>query len=101
MREKLNPPPSSSSATQVALQSLPRWIAIWVSKLDPFVSNCTGEITAEEAMRISWFLRCGGYLFGSCWAVRDTIHGRAIKNKEALANPGALALYADRAELQS
>ncbi len=33
-------------------------------------------------------------------AVRDVIHGRPIKNKEALANPDALALYEDLAELQ-
>jgi acetoacetyl-CoA synthetase len=34
-------------------------------------------------------------------AVRDVIHGRPVKNKEALANPEALALYADRPELQA
>jgi acetoacetyl-CoA synthetase len=34
-------------------------------------------------------------------AVRDVIHGRAVKNKEALANPEALELYAGRAELES
>lgn len=34
-------------------------------------------------------------------AVRDVIHGRAIKNTEALANPGALAEFIDRAELRS
>ncbi len=34
-------------------------------------------------------------------AVRDVIHGRAVKNVEALANPEALALYKDRAELES
>ncbi len=34
-------------------------------------------------------------------AVRDVIHGRAVKNIEALANPEALALYKDRAELES
>ncbi|MEE8536205.1 MAG: acetoacetate--CoA ligase, partial [Kiloniellales bacterium] len=34
-------------------------------------------------------------------AVRDVIHGRPVKNREALANPEALALYADRAELES
>ena len=34
-------------------------------------------------------------------AVRDTVHGRAIKNKEALANPEALELYRDLPELQS
>ena len=32
-------------------------------------------------------------------AVRDVIHGRAIKNREALANPEALELYRGRKEL--
>jgi acetoacetyl-CoA synthetase len=34
-------------------------------------------------------------------AVRDVVHGAAVKNAEALANPEALAYYANRAELQS
>ncbi len=34
-------------------------------------------------------------------AVRDVIHGREVKNKDALANPEALELYAGRAELES
>jgi len=34
-------------------------------------------------------------------AVRDVVHGRQVKNKEALANPEALDLYADIAELQT
>ena len=34
-------------------------------------------------------------------AVRDVVHGRAVKNKEALANPEALELYAGLAELSS
>jgi acetoacetyl-CoA synthetase len=34
-------------------------------------------------------------------AVRDVIHGRAVKNKEALANPAALAHFENRAELAS
>ena len=34
-------------------------------------------------------------------AVRDVVHGRPVKNKEALANPEALALYADLDELRS
>lgn len=34
-------------------------------------------------------------------AVRDLIHGKQVKNKEALANPEALDYFADRAELQS
>ena len=34
-------------------------------------------------------------------AVRDVVHGRPVKNREALANPEALALFADLAELAS
>ena len=34
-------------------------------------------------------------------AVRDVVHGRPVKNKEALANPEALALYADIPELKT
>ena len=34
-------------------------------------------------------------------AVRDVVHGRQVKNKEALANPEALDLFRDRAELAS
>ncbi|HYD53073.1 MAG TPA: acetoacetate--CoA ligase [Gemmatimonadaceae bacterium] len=33
-------------------------------------------------------------------AVRDVVHGRAVANVEALANPGALALFRDLEELQ-
>ena len=33
-------------------------------------------------------------------AVRDVVHGREVKNKEALANPEALEFYAGRAELE-
>ena len=34
-------------------------------------------------------------------AVRDVVHGRAVKNREALANPEALEHFRDRVELQS
>jgi acetoacetyl-CoA synthetase len=34
-------------------------------------------------------------------AVRDVVHGRDVKNKEALANPEALELYRDLAALQA
>jgi acetoacetyl-CoA synthetase len=34
-------------------------------------------------------------------AVRDVVHGREVKNVEALANPEALAHFRDRAELQA
>jgi acetoacetyl-CoA synthetase len=33
-------------------------------------------------------------------AVRDVVHGRAVKNKEALANPEALELFKDLPELR-
>jgi acetoacetyl-CoA synthetase len=33
-------------------------------------------------------------------AVREIVHGRAVKNREALANPEALELYRDLAELK-
>jgi acetoacetyl-CoA synthetase len=33
-------------------------------------------------------------------AVRDVVHGRPVKNKEALANPEALDLFKDRPELR-
>ena len=33
-------------------------------------------------------------------AVRDVVHGRPVKNKEALANPEALDLFADIPELR-
>jgi acetoacetyl-CoA synthetase len=34
-------------------------------------------------------------------AVRDVVHGREVKNKDALANPEALELFRDRPELQT
>ena len=34
-------------------------------------------------------------------AVRNVVHGEAVKNVEALANPEALVLYRNRIELQS
>ena len=34
-------------------------------------------------------------------AVRDVVHGRPVKNTEALANPEALEQYRDRMELKS
>ncbi len=34
-------------------------------------------------------------------AVREVVHGRPVKNSEALANPEALDLFRNRAELAS
>lgn len=47
-----------------------------------FVSNCTGEMTPNDVERLQWFVRVGGYLFGSCWALHETI---------ARVAPGAVA----------
>ncbi len=33
-------------------------------------------------------------------AVRDVVHGRPVKNREALANPEALEFFRDRPELR-
>jgi hypothetical protein len=38
-----------------------------------FVSNCTGEVGEDDVARLQWFVRVGGYLFGSCWALKHTI----------------------------
>lgn len=38
-----------------------------------FVANCTGEIEDKDVERLSWFVRTGGHLFGSCWALTETI----------------------------
>ena len=38
-----------------------------------FVANCTGEIEARDSELLAWFVRTGGSLFGSCWALQETI----------------------------
>ncbi|MCG3133563.1 MAG: hypothetical protein HMLKMBBP_00742 [Planctomycetes bacterium] len=39
-----------------------------------FISNCTGEIVVKkDAEPLQWFVKTGGYLFGSCWALSETI----------------------------
>ncbi|MFT4512986.1 MAG: HEAT repeat protein [Planctomycetota bacterium] len=38
-----------------------------------FVSNCTGELSPEDVDPLKWFVRTGGSLFGSCWALTETI----------------------------
>lgn len=38
-----------------------------------FVSNCTGEVESDDVPRLEWFVKVGGYLFGSCWALHETI----------------------------
>ena len=38
-----------------------------------FVCNCTGEIEVGDVDPLAWFVRTGGYFFGSCWALSQTI----------------------------
>lgn len=38
-----------------------------------FFSNCTGELEAGDVEPLAWFVRVGGMLFGSCWALEETI----------------------------
>ena len=37
-----------------------------------FVSNCSGECNDDDIEHINWFVRTGGYLFCSCWALTHT-----------------------------
>ena len=38
-----------------------------------FVANCPGELNPDDVEPIAWFVRSGGYLFNSCWALHETI----------------------------
>lgn len=38
-----------------------------------FIANCTGEIEGGDVERLAWFVKVGGYLCGSCWALTETI----------------------------
>jgi len=35
--------------------------------------NCSGEIEAGDTERVRWFVLAGGHLFGTCWALHETI----------------------------
>lgn len=38
-----------------------------------YVANCPGEIEPKDVDRLQWFVRTGGYLFASCWALHETV----------------------------
>lgn len=38
-----------------------------------YVANCTGELAPADVEPLAWFVRTGGFLFGSCWALQETI----------------------------
>jgi|GEM_PF-1182126 len=35
--------------------------------------NCSGEIEGPDVERVRWFVLTGGHLFGTCWALHETI----------------------------
>jgi len=62
-----------------------------------FVANCPGDIVKDDVEQLQWFVRAGGYLFASCWALTHTVHlafpevidklplkGQVIGNVEAI-----------------
>jgi HEAT repeat protein len=67
-----------------------------------FVANCTGELAPTDVEPLDWFVRTGGSLFGSCWALSETI-GRlhpgvmqmAVTKDQVLDNVRALPVRAD------
>jgi acetoacetyl-CoA synthetase len=57
-------------------------------------SNCTPRHVPAKILQVGDIPRTRSGKISEI-AVRDVIHGRAVKNTEALANPEALALYED------
>ncbi len=54
---------------------LTRQAAVPEAGLHPFaifVANCTGEVRPDDIERLQWFVRVGGYVFCSCWALHHT-----------------------------
>jgi len=67
-----------------------------------FVSNCTGEIQDADVEPLTWFVRTGGSLFGSCWALQETIARlhpgvvqKAVTRDQVLDDVRALPVRAD------
>ncbi len=55
-----------------------------------FVVNCPGEINEKDVEAIQFYVHAGGYLFGSCWALKETIE-RCF--------PGVVRKYETRAQI--
>ena len=62
-------------------------------------TNCTPRHTPSVVLQVTDIPRTKSGKITEL-AVRDIVHGRAVKNKEALANPESLALYEDLPQLQ-
>jgi acetoacetyl-CoA synthetase len=61
--------------------------------------NCTPRHVPAKVVRVADIPRTKSGKITEL-AVRDVVHGRAVKNKEALANPEALAFFADLPDLR-
>lgn len=62
-------------------------------------SNCTPRHVPARIVQVADIPRTKSGKITEL-AVRDIVHGREVKNQEALANPAALALYEDLPELR-
>ena len=67
---------------------------------DQVRANCTPRHVPAKVVQVTDIPRTKSGKITEL-AVRDIIHGRPVKNKEAMANPEALELYEDLAELKS
>ena len=61
-------------------------------------ANCTPRHVPEKILQVEDIPRTKSGKITEL-AVRDVVHGRVVKNVEALANPEALAFYEERVEL--
>ena len=57
------------------------------------------EVSLVSGQACSSALRCKDFQVLELDAGRDVVHGRAVKNTEALSNPEALEQFKDRPEL--
>jgi len=55
-----------------------------------FIVNCPGEINDKDVEAIRFYVHAGGYLFGSCWALKETIEK---------CFPGIIRKYETRAQI--
>jgi len=67
---------------------------------DQVRANCTPRHVPAKVVQVADIPRTKSGKITEL-AVRDIVHGRPVKNKEAMANPEALDLFKDLAELQS
>ncbi len=60
-----------------------------------FVANCPGEIGDKDVEAIAWFIKAGGSMFASCWALEKTIERVCPGVVKRYLTPGAQVLDYD------